>query len=140
MSCQIQKLVCIISSNLSRMVALESVSPEGKRHQPRSFPYHYHFRQSKRETQDKNKIPIDYQHRRGFSLDYPNLNMMSKQIIQEKTTADNRNHHTCDATFHPFGEQSHKSKTEKDSCDQKISDSNPKNIPRQARKIYVTQT
>lgn len=114
--------------------------PRRKATSTRLFPCHFHFRQSKRETQDKNKIPIDYQHRRGFPLDYQDLNVMSKQIIQEKTTTDNRNHHAYDATFHPFGKQSHKSKTEKDSCDQKISDSNPKNIPRQARKIYVTQT
>lgn len=114
--------------------------PRRKATSTRLFSYHYHFRQSKRETQDKIKIPIDYQHRRGFPLDYPILNVMSKQIIQEETTADYRNHHANDATFHPFGKQSHKSKTEKDSCDQKISDSNPKNIPRQARKIYVTQT
>lgn len=114
--------------------------PRRKATSTRLFSYHFHFRQSKRETQDKNKIPIDYQLRRGFSLDYPILNVMSKQIIQEKTTADNCNYHAYDATFHPFRKQSHKSKTEKDSCDQKVSDSNPKNIPRQARKIYVTQT
>ncbi|WP_039961236.1 hypothetical protein [Brevibacillus sp. BC25] len=122
------------------MVALESVSPEVKHINHGHSPITTIFANRNRKHKTKKKIPIDYQHRRGFSLDYPNLNMMSKQIIQEKTTADNRNHHAYDATFHSFGKQPHKSKTEKDSCDQKVSDSNPKNIPRQARKIYVTQT
>ncbi len=67
------------------------------------------------------------------------LNVMSKQIVQEKSPTNDGNGHTDDAAAHPLGEQTHKAYTEKHTRYQKIGNTDPKHIPRQARKIHVTQ-
>lgn len=70
---------------------------------------------------------------------FPPLNVMCKQVIQEKAAAYDSNDHQNNSAANSLRQQVHEAQAEKSACHQKISDPYPKQAPRQARKVYIAQ-